>query len=149
MIWTTSSGISYQMRNINFTCRCCVLRAYIFDLFFVFTIFQIKIKNWNCLIHTCIPVPLVVIAIRTSFMTYQRVSKYKQYGASSGAGTVYTYAAPGFTLIRSCVVQSLGFCVVLCRSLLFFCSFSSGHCTTLGHFAEIYLVKYIFFELYS
>jgi hypothetical protein len=54
-------------------------------------------------------------------MTYQRVSKYKQYGASSGAGTVYTYAAPGFALIRSCVVQSLGFCVVLCRSLLFFC----------------------------
>jgi hypothetical protein len=73
-------------------------------------------------------VPLVVVAIRTSFMTYQRVSKYKQDGASSGAGTFYTYAAPGFTLIRSCVVQSLVFCVVLWRSLLFFCSFSSGHC---------------------
>ena len=47
-------------------------------------------------------------------------------GATSGAGTAYSFGAPEFTTPSISVVrvtQSLVFCVMLCRSLLLHLSF--------------------------
>ena len=57
-------------------------------------------------------------------------------GATSGAGTVHPSGEPDFTSV--CIVQSLVFFIVFCRSLLvflscfywslYFCHVSIGHC---------------------
>jgi hypothetical protein len=55
-------------------------------------------------------------------------NKSKTTGATSGAGTTYTFGAPKFTPVfgEVCVDQSLVFYVVLC--ILWFVLFSFGHC---------------------
>ena len=65
-------------------------------------------------------------------------------GATSEAGTVYPSDAREFTPIFSGVrvARSLFFCVVFCRSLLFFLSFSSVHGVVCHTHGEVYSIQH-------
>jgi hypothetical protein len=69
-------------------------------------------------------------------------------GATSGAGTAYTFGAPEFIhgFIRVRVARSLVFSVVFCRSLFVLLSLSFGHCIVVP--SSIYgLVGFVFLDL--
>jgi len=66
--------------------------------------------------------------LRYSWFEHRVSNHSNTTGVTSGAGTVYPFGSPEFTLgfCGVCIARSLVFCVVFCRSL--FVPFSFGHC---------------------
>jgi hypothetical protein len=116
MIGTTSSEISYQLRDIYSICRCCwkvatykwkVHNGKIEIISFVVRLpLWFGWPLWNiCVTNDHGYVPFVVNTSRSflsSFMTYHRVcNKINTTGPTSGAGTAYHSGAHEFTQVFS------------------------------------------------